>query len=151
MGLQQKITDLVTEASKENILSIDALQEINNIVLDHESMVEDNRKLTKKVLDLEGLLKTAHGKLAQIDLRENNLAIRDGEVTKREEKILELELTAKYEAVRVNDHIAMVAMVFRNSVLKRSMYGNVPAPMSDDGMISTQTVGVSEDREEKLE
>lgn len=134
-NLQQKITDLVATAAKESILSPEAMIEITNIVTDHDDALATNKKLAKSLVDLEAKLKEANGKVSLITLQESNVAIREGEVKTREENMLKLELTAEYQEKRVEDHIKMVDLIFRNSILRRTMFGNMPGQINDSGMM----------------
>lgn len=149
--LQQKITELVTTAAKESILSPEAMIEITSIVTDYESAKELNLSLGKTIAKLETTAKEARSQILRLEGREASIAIREGECTTREEKMLTLELTAEYQGKRVEDHREMVKLVFRNQVFKETMFGSAPAPMSDSGMISTQTVPTDETKTREAE
>ncbi len=102
------------------------------------SVLKENEDLRDKCVKLEQTQKRMEGENKELTTQRNNMqqqillnAEREGALEERETKITVLEMQAKYELVRVEDHKEMFTTVFRNSVLRKEVMTPLPGLKAD--------------------
>lgn len=124
----EQIQALLNDEALRKALTHDAYQSFAKTLKEAQELHVTIKQLTERKVELEA-------KVSQLSadntlLRQNDQAVtaREKAVAEREKKMTELELNAKHQAERVNDHKEMVKLIFRNTEIKRnystSGYGN---------------------------
>ena len=123
MSIEEDLGKMLRKAAIDGTLSETAIDH-------YDSLIKENRALSESLKEKQEQFRQADTE--RTDLRKALTAEQDRNATmeEREVKCAELEkndeilqLTVKYEKKRVEDHQNMVGMIFRNSVLRRSVLG----------------------------
>ena len=146
-NLQQRITDLVVESMNQKTFQPEILARISDMAKEYEATERELEVTNKELAELRVDHNNSHKELVDLRGEHSNLRAGQADLAEREKKMDILELSVQYEQKRVQDHINMVGLVFRNTTLRRGMTGQAPQPGDQYG----GTVPVSEDTQETAE
>lgn len=137
--INTKINEIIQAAALDGTLTRSAIAQFEELITENTTLVDHNQELEAALdvrkTDLIALEKRVARQNDDLSIYEKRLATID----EREQKMTTLELTAKHESKRVEDHKAMVELIFRNSILRREvMTPLAPSSISDNGMTSPQ-------------
>lgn len=137
--LLEQFQDLLNNDAVKSSLTASALRQIDDII-DEASELKEKYAALQDKYDT----KVKHQERTALELVNANDELdafrnRHEELLDREKKITELELTAKHQTKRVDDHKAMVELVFRNVDIVRNQLGHIPVinKMSDGTSFSS--------------
>lgn len=136
----ERINEIIEEVGRSNAFSAEAMQQFVELQTECSSLESTNKYLRDKRTEAEEKLakeKKSHEKTRNTvgDLNSQITAFheRNVELAAREAKITELELRSEYNQTRVTDHKEMVSLIFRNTVLKKTVATALPGLRADDG------------------
>ena len=132
-----EINKIIQKAALDGVLTTGAVTQFHQVL-------EENKVLKEQAIDLDRKFRDASEKntkltsqLSQADHQLKVASERESNLLEREKKITELELTAKYQGQRVDDHKSMVSLIFRNSVLRKEVMTPVEGMAPGNGMSGT--------------
>ena len=144
-----KINELIQEQAASGVFTADVIKQMHAISEESIALKKSNDEIR---LLVDGANKMNDTLLADNNKLTDQVAAfrkREKELGDRERKMTVLELTAEHEAKRVQDHINMVGLVFRNTEVRKEMYGTTPAGVDQYG--SQVSASTSESTTEKVE
>ncbi len=129
--LSDQLDKVIQQASLDGTLTRDAVDQFHEILAENSSLGEENDRL--KDLNAAGSkdLRETKVKLEEHRSKVSDWVGREKELAEREKNITKLELTAENEKKRVQDHINMVGLVFRNIEVRREVLTAVPGAESN--------------------
>lgn len=148
-----KLIDLLKEQHKDQMLTKEMLDQINETIKLNEALtkVVDVHKDTVRAKN--ALIKDQGECLTKLTAENGVLLGKLTCIEAREAKMLELELTAKHEAQRVEDHISMVGLVLRNPITQESITKQaitaIPGSRDCVGYVDKQEVTGTTTKEQK--
>lgn len=143
------IKKIIDKAGIDGALTEDAIKYFNNTVIDNRELKEDNKL---KATELENKSEELNSYATRCNVLKNEndaWKTREGDIVQREKQMTILELTAKHESKRVQDHKDMFDKVFRNIETRRNVF--TPIPGTDGGQYQTPIGGFAQENEEKTE
>lgn len=123
-NLSKKINELIQEQSAAGALTAQALKQMHEIAENSEKLAKHNESLQAELLAKTNRIKALDDSLDNMRADLKNLCEAESVMAKREKEITTLELTAKHESKRVEDHINMVGLVLRNTEVVKNMFGS---------------------------
>ncbi len=148
--LTEQLDTMIQKAALDGALTQDAVKQF------HE-LVEANDSQTKQLSSLRddlGLANKDRDRL-KIELGIANTLVKvaaeaELKMIEREKEMTKLELLAEYSAIRVKDHVAMVELIFRNSILRTQMMTpGHPGHVDQYGTVQNQQYETKHDLESK--
>lgn len=145
--LTTELDRLIQKAALDGALTEDAVAQFHDILAENEGfktqLETDVDKIKADALMIDSLktdLRIAQGL--------NKVAAEmEASLINREQKMTVLEMQAKYELTRVEDHKEMVKLIFRNLEVRRNVFPVSPAQHINDQGI-TAAGGFVEEREQ---
>lgn len=119
----QEIQNTIEKAAIDGALTKDAVKQFNGLIEDSEALMEKAVKLEQTLMKRDKDVQELTSKLTMSQGLNKIAAQMEAAIIDRERKMTELELTAKHEAKRVEDHQNMFGLVFRNAVIRSSVLG----------------------------
>lgn len=119
----QEIQNAIEKAAIDGALTKDAVAQFHSLVEHNDALQSQAIDFDKKFRRQDGEIKELTTNLSMSQGLNKIAAEMEANIINREQKMTELELTAKHQAERVVDHQNMVGLIFRNSVIRSSMLG----------------------------
>lgn len=119
----QEIQNAIEKAAIDGALTKDAVEQFHDLIGECEEFRDANKKLSDRVESKEKENRELTSRLTVSQGLNKIAAEMEAAIINREQKMTELELTAKHEAKRVEDHQNMFGLVFRNAVIRNSVLG----------------------------
>jgi len=114
---------LIQKAALDGALTQDAVAQFHAVFTKCDAQTDKIKELGESIVSIR---KEADDLASQLSISQglNKIAAEmEASIINREQKMTELELTAKNEKQRVEDHQNMFGLVFRNAVLRNSVLG----------------------------
>jgi hypothetical protein len=118
-----EIQNAIEKAAIDGTLTKDAIGQFNSLIEHNEALQSQALDFDKKFYRQDGEIKELTTNLSIAQGLNKVAAEMEAAIINREQKMTELELTAKHEAKRVEDHQNMFGLVFRNAVIRSSVLG----------------------------
>lgn len=131
-NLMEEIDRSIKQAALAGTLTEDAIEYFNSLVKVAETKHTENERLLEQKDQVSKALDEVRKERDQLLNQVNYWIDRDTQLTAREKRITELEMTAKCESQRVLDHQNMMAVIFKPGTLRREMFGSIPG-FDDNG------------------
>ena len=145
MSLSTDIQKLVEMEQIKGQLNPEVLQRVLDLQRTASDLEAKREQAAKELAAATVSNKKLADELAIASAKIDEIARRENECAKREAHITTLELTAKHEAQRVQDHRSMFELVFRNIETRRNVFTAVPGlPASEGTYQSTVYPAVAE-------
>jgi hypothetical protein len=119
--LTDKLETVIQQAALDGALTKDAVAQFHSLVKERDALKDANveweeadEKNKKEVRKLVSELEISKA-LNKVAMEAEMLMI------EREQKMTTLELTAAHQSKRVEDHVKMVELIFRNSIIRREV------------------------------
>lgn len=119
----QEIQNAIEKAAIDGALTKDAVAQFHSLVEHNDALQSQAIDFDKKFRRQDGEIKELTTELAMSQGLNKIAAEMEAAIINREQKMTELELTAKNERQRVEDHQNMFGLVFRNAVLRNTILG----------------------------
>jgi hypothetical protein len=119
--LTEDLDKLIQKAALDGALTQKAVDMFHSVLKENEELRDKCVKLEQTQMRMEEAKKALDSSFAQTSLELGEYHLREQELKDREKKITVLEMQAKYELARVEDHKEMFKVVFRNSVLRKEV------------------------------
>lgn len=119
--LTEDLDRLIQKAALDGALTQKAVDMFHTVLGENKEITDKCVKLEQTQNRMEKEKKELDALLAQTSLKLGDYQTRERELVERETKITVLEMQAKYELARVEDHKEMFKVVFRNSVLRKEV------------------------------
>jgi hypothetical protein len=119
--LTEDLDRLIQKAALDGALTQKAVDMFHSVLKENEELRDKCVKLEQTQMRMEEAKKALDSSFAQTSLELGEYHLREQELKDREKKITVLEMQAKYELARVEDHKEMFKVVFRNSVLRKEV------------------------------
>lgn len=126
------------KASLDGALKEEAVDYVNSLIAENKTLKADKNSLEKQLETVKKEKESTYEVLTKANVELQEYRNRETELCEREDKILELELTAQYERERVMDHKEMFSQVFRNIEVRRGVFNVVPGHPGDQYSSATQ-------------
>ncbi len=146
----EDILGVIQKAAIDGALTKLAVDQFNEIIGENETLKSDVKALTESYEGLEKRHNKASDERTKAIEKLKKLIAREDELEKREEQMLELELEAKYDQLRVEDHKEMFSLVFRNVEVRRNVFTPLPGATAVDqyGSIPPNASSFAQENEE---
>ena len=135
--LLDTINKAIQKAALDGALTEKAVEEFNGLIKANKELVEETKVKTSQIKSLQDQLNDERSEHGIVKAKLQEYIDRETDLCEREDKMLELQLTAEYERERVNDHKEMFRLVFRNIETRRNVFTAVPG--QDAGQYSSGT------------
>ena len=119
--LAQELEKQIQKAALDGALTEDAVAKFHSIVTERDALKDKTNELDRKIFEKNKEYEELNSHCLNQGNELAGYVGREHELKEREKKITELELTAKYQEQRAKDHVHMVELIFRNSVLKKGV------------------------------
>lgn len=119
--LAQELERQIQKAALDGALTEDAVNQFHSIVTERDALKGKVNELDRALVNTRAERDDWNTQFMAASQELGLYKKREGELVEREKKITELELTAKYQEQRAKDHVHMVGLIFRNSVLKKGV------------------------------
>lgn len=119
----QEIQNAIEKAAIDGALTQDAVAQFHGLIGECDELREKNESQQKQLSSVRDDLGKATRELDMARGLNKIAAEMEANIINREQKMTELELTAKHEAKRVEDHQNMFGLVFRNAVIRNTVLG----------------------------
>lgn len=145
MEITKEIDDIIEKALVDKTFSLEVIEKIKELkerVIELDSVKEENKNLKKSLTTAETEIGYKEGALENWNKREEELKTREAKVTESETKAASAE-------TRLSDYKEMFGIVFRNPVLKETVFkssqvqresGGYPIQVPESESINTETV-----------
>ena len=138
--MTEELTKLIDKIVHEKTFSLDGVKAIDLLREKVESLEESHKRLFKKGrTDREEINKYVL-KCGDLQRTVDDYSTREEKLEKRELAIWSLETTVKVQEARASTYKECVELIFRNTSLRREMYGNTPVPTDPNGYVSSGTI-----------
>ncbi len=127
----QEIEKCIQQASLDGALTESAIQQYHEMLAANEKLVGENKHQNELIVKKNEELSTLKERLNKYVQKEGVLVDREHEVKERETHMDKLELKVEYQQKRVEDHIKMVELIFRNSILRKDVMTPIPGLKQD--------------------
>jgi hypothetical protein len=144
--LLSTIDKAIQKAALDGTLTDKAIQEFHGIIAANKDLTEENKTKTSQIKSLQDQLNNERSEHGIVKAKLQEYINRETDLCEREDKMLELQLTAEYERERVNDHKEMFSLVFRNIETRRNVFTAVPG--QDAGQYSSGTPPYVDERQQ---
>ena len=114
---------LIQKAAIDGALTKDAVDMFHSVLEQNEELANDILTKSTTIVKMEKDVQELTSKLSIAQGLNKVAAEMEAAIINREQKMTELELTAKNEKQRVEDHQNMFGLVFRNAVLRNTVLG----------------------------
>lgn len=129
--LTTELDRLIQKAALDGALTQKAVDMFHSVLKENEDLRDKCVKLEQTQTRMEKEKKELNIDLSMAQGLNKIAAEREVSLIEREQKITVLEMQAKYELVRVEDHKEMFTTVFRNSVLRKEVMTPLPGLKAD--------------------
>ncbi len=119
----EEIQNAIEKAAIDGTLTRDAIGQFNQLIEHNEALQSQAIDFDKKFRRQDGEIKELTTELSMSQGLNKIAAEMEAAIINREQKMTELELTAKNEKQRVADHQNMFGLIFRNAVLRNTVLG----------------------------
>lgn len=119
--LTDTLEKIIQQAALDGAMTEDAVAQFHTLVVERNALKDANVEWEENDKKLKKELETL---AVDLDIAKGlNKVAAEAEMAmiEREQNITTLELTAKHQAERVEDHKDMVKLIFRNTVLKKGV------------------------------
>jgi hypothetical protein len=117
----EEIQNAIEKAAIDGTLTRDAIGQFNQLIEHNEALQSQAIDFDKKFRRQDTEKKELDAAFAQSSSKLSDFQTRERELVEREQKITVLEMQAKYELTRVEDHKEMFGVVFRNSLIRKEV------------------------------
>lgn len=120
-AITDRLNAIIQDASLEGTLSKRAIDQFQTLLEENTELKEKNESQRKQLSSLRDDLGVLNNRSEVMRNELESYQARESELVDRERQQEVLEMSVKYEQKRVDDHKNMVALVFRNTVLKSNV------------------------------
>ena len=145
--LTEDLDKLIRQAALDGSLTKDAVDMFHGVLKENDDIKKDLEKQNKDLSNMQKERDALSASFAQISTKLSDYQTRERELEEREQENLKLQLEAKHQGERVEDHKEMVKLVFRNLEVRRSVFPVQPSQNINDQGI-TAPGGYIEEREQ---
>jgi len=133
--LTDTLEKVIQQAALDGALTADAVSQFHTLVKERDALKEANiewEESDKKSKKAHEALNTS---LSQVSTQLGDYQTRERELEERETKVTRLEIEKECSDKRVEDHVKMVELVFRNLEVRRNVFPVQPSThINDQGM-----------------
>jgi hypothetical protein len=122
-----EINKIIQKAALDGVLTEGAVKQFHEVLEANKVLTERSESLDKRLKDEASKNVTLTGEKNALFAEMKVMSARLADVEARETKMTELELIAKHQGQRVDDHKNMVALIFRNTTLKKQVMTPIAA------------------------
>lgn len=144
MNAKEILEQAVNGVLQEKALSKEAIDAVQQVLAENEDLKAGNESLRELTANQEKSLAIAQKKNAEYDSLVDALAAREKALQERENKADLLDLQVEHAKIRVADLKEITGLVFRNTVLKKTMYNSSQVPMPSGGYMNNVTENSNE-------
>lgn len=144
MDIAQQINTILQDQAIREALNASAYELVSNTMKEAKTLAE---KLAAAERDKEAMRferDRTSGNLSAAQAEIAALKTKVAAYEKREGEFLRNELRAEFNAQRVNDHVSMVGLIFRNVEVRRETFGSLPVAVEGGngscGFVSTSPI-----------
>lgn len=125
--LTENLEKLLKKAALDGALTEGAIDQFHALVTERNALKKDNGRLDDLNTELDEKVNHLNSRASAAETCAQEWAGREQDLMDREGKCNHLEMEAKYQGLRVEDHKEMFKTVFRNSVLRKGVMTPVSA------------------------
>lgn len=151
-----KLKELLDGLVAEKSLSFDVLEQLRKVKAESEELVKTNLLLGEAVTDKDELLTKKDSKILELSNKIGGWINRENSLIEREKAVLDIEhkneiekLKATHSESTLTQVKEIVGIVFRNTSIKRSMFGNEACSIPQGGYAGSASVNKTEEIKEE--
>ena len=143
MSVAEELERVIKQAALDGTLTESAVNQFYDLVQEHKELHDEYeisvaaRDALRKERDEARTLRDEYGELIKI------AGAREADLIIREQGVLKLELSAKYQEMRVKDHKEMMQTIFKPGAMRRELYKSVPV-LDQYGNMTQQSENTTE-------
>jgi hypothetical protein len=121
--LNEELGKLIQKAAIDGTLSKSAVEQFNGLLVDNENLRKDVAVKVERIQGLEEQVKSLTEQNHNYAEIQNGVAEREKACADKEREHADRKVKLECAELRVADHQNMVGLIFRNSVLRKSVLG----------------------------
>lgn len=133
--LTDTLEKVIQQAALDGALTTDAVAQFHSLVKERDALKEANEEWEESDKKSKKSHEALNTSLSQVNTQLSDYQTRERELEERETKMTRLEITKECADKRVEDHVKMVELVFRNLEVRRNVFPVSPStPVTESGM-----------------
>lgn len=129
--ITQDLEKIILKAGIEGALTEEAVAQFHSLVKERDALKSENDDQSAIIKDHKQTIERLSEQYNENHTQLADWAKREQDLKDREGKCDHLEMEAKYQGLRVEDHKTMFTTVFRNSVLREQVMTSLPGLKAD--------------------
>ncbi len=133
--LTDTLEKVIQQAALDGALTKDAVSQFHSLVVERNALKDANVEWEETDKKSKQEHVTLNASFSQVSSQLSDYQTRERELVERETKVTRLEIEKECSDKRVEDHVKMVELVFRNLEVRRNVFPVQPSThINDQGM-----------------